>query len=194
MQHSRKRRRSRRFPASVRHEPSTSSLSVVLCTRFEKNDLFGNMSALYIVAEHTSGERCRVPSIALSLLSQPPYFTPPPPPPLVPLSAEDIYFYYNHLPRSLLSQQISCHRCANRSWRAHAGSLMLPEINKSREFELSLPRPSVIPSRDHRRWNIYSCKFYEPGRIQYSRPIKDILFSISWWLLYRWYGGMEEGV
>lgn len=41
------------------HEPSMSSLSVVLCTRFEKNDLFGNMSALYIVMEHTSEKRHR---------------------------------------------------------------------------------------------------------------------------------------
>jgi len=44
---------------SLHHELSTSSLSVVLCKRFEKNDLFGNMSALYIVMEHTSGKRRR---------------------------------------------------------------------------------------------------------------------------------------
>lgn len=93
-------------------ELSTSSLSVVLCKRFEKNDLFGNMSALYIVMEHTCGKRRRAlhhlfsPRDPRTLLS-----------PLVPRSVR-IHWEYLFLlrpPLALLSQQISCHRTgANR--------------------------------------------------------------------------------
>lgn len=103
-----------------RHEPSTSSLSVVLCTRFEKNDLFGNMSALYIVMEHTSEKRHRA---HLFTPCKRTYFTVPVRPVRF-AYMRNIYFYYNHLPRqpSESTDFLSPHRCESiltrsRLWR-----------------------------------------------------------------------------
>lgn len=82
-------------------------------------------------------------------------------PPLVPhrssAYAGNIYFYYNHLPLSWVNRFLVT---VARIDPDVLTALMLPEINKSREFELSLPRLFVIPC-GHRRWSIYSCKFYE---------------------------------
>lgn len=115
------------------HEPSMSSLSVVLCTRFEKNDLFGNMSALYIVMEHTSEKRHRAHRHLFSPRERA-YFTTPHSSRSVRIYAENIYFYYNHFPCSWVNRFLVT--TPVRIDPDALASLTLTEINKSAKFEL----------------------------------------------------------
>lgn len=129
-----------------RHELSALSLSVVLCARFEKNDLFGNMSALYIVMEHTSGKRHRALSATFFFLPlHDPLCTSASPRSRsysLPFSlgaalayAGNIYFYYNHLPR-VSPESTDFLSSVRIDPDTLAASRTFPEINKSGKFEL----------------------------------------------------------
>lgn len=114
-----------------RHEPSMLSLSAVLCTRFEKSDLFGNTSALYIVMEHTSEKRrCALHHHHHLFSPRDFYFT-------FPLSSHTpgIFIF---ITTTFLSQQIPSHRGDNRFSCARSIVILRHlQINKSANLSYS---------------------------------------------------------
>lgn len=79
-----------------------------------KKTIYSEICRLYISLWSVRVGNNVVPSAAFSLPSRPPYFTACP---LVPLRSHTpgIFIFITTTSRALLSQQISCHRCANRS-------------------------------------------------------------------------------